>query len=130
MTTPTGRLERVELREAWQYEDREFTPWLAEEENISLLGHALGIEELRVEATEKLVGKYRADVICRDVTFEPEGRLVLIENQLEQTDHKHLGQIITYASGLGTVTIVWIAKSFTDEHRAALDWLNRVTEDG
>jgi hypothetical protein len=96
---------------------------LAEEPNISLLADTLGMD-LEVEAQEKSVGPYRADIVCKDTT---DGSLVLIENQLEKTDHTHLGQLMTYAAGLDAVTIVWIAERFTDEHRAALDWLNEIT---
>jgi hypothetical protein len=120
-----ARLERVELRNAWASESSDFTPWLAQEENIRLLGEAIGIE-LEVEAEEKNVGPFRADILCKDIA---NGTWVLIENQLERTDHLHLGQLITYAAGLHAVTIVWIASRFTDEHRAALDWLNEVTND-
>ncbi len=121
-----GRLERVELRAAWASESGDFTPWLAQEDNIRLLGQAIGIE-LEVEAHEKSVGPFRADILCKDVA---NGSWVLIENQLERTDHTHLGQLITYAAGLQAVTIIWIAARFTDEHRAALDWLNEVTDEG
>ena len=118
-----GRLERVDLRQAWLGEATDFTPWLAQPENITLLGEAIGIE-LEVEAQEANVGPFRADILCRDTTSD---RYVLIENQLERTDHGHLGQLLTYAAGLDAVTIVWVAARFTDEHRAALDWLNRAT---
>ena len=118
-----GRLEQVDLRNVWLSESGDFTPWLAEEPNISLLADTLGMD-LEVEAQEKSVGPYRADIICKDTT---DGSLVLIENQLEKTDHTHLGQLMTYAAGLDAVTIVWIAERFTDEHRAALDWLNEIT---
>lgn len=124
MNTPSlGRLERVDLREAWSSESSDFTPWLAEADNLSLLGEAIGLD-LELEATEMSVGLFRADIVCKDTISDD---WVLIENQLERTDHSHLGQLLTYAAGLSTVTIVWIAEKFTDEHRAALDWLNEVT---
>ncbi len=122
---PLGRLESVELRDAWQSESGDFTPWLAREENLKLLGETIGIE-LECEAQEKDVGPFRADILCKDTS---NGTWVLIENQLEKTDHCHLGQLLTYAAGLDAVTIVWIARKFTEEHRAALDWLNRETSD-
>lgn len=122
---PFGKLERVELRQAWISEAGHFTPWLAQPENIALLSDAIGID-LDVEAQEKDVGPFRADILCKDVNTE---NWVLIENQLERTDHTHLGQLLTYAAGLHAVTIVWIAQRFTDEHRAALDWLNDVTSE-
>jgi hypothetical protein len=118
-----GRLVQVDLRSAWSSESTDFTPWLAEQENLELLGKAIGLE-LELEAREKYVGPFRADILCKDTGT---GSWVLVENQLEQTDHSHLGQLLTYAAGLQVVTIVWIAARFTDEHRAALDWLNAVT---
>ena len=120
------RLIKVPLREFWGKEDRDFTPWLADEENIGLLGETIGVE-LEVEAQERNVGPFRADILCKDTATDD---WVLIENQLERTDHTHLGQLLTYAAGLEAVTVVWIAEGFTDEHRAALDWLNEVTAEG
>ena len=121
--TDLGRLERITLREAWDNEATDFTPWLSSDENIALLGDTIGIE-LEVEAQEKIVGPFKADILCKDTADD---RFVLIENQLERTDHKHLGQLLTYAAGLNAATIVWIAGQFTDEHRAAIDWLNEIT---
>lgn len=118
-----GRLERVDLRTAWMSESGDFTPWLAEGGNIELLSKTIGID-LEVEAQEKNVGPFRADILCKDTA---NGNWVLIENQLEQTDHTHMGQLITYAAGLNAVTIVWIAQRIREEHRAALDWLNEMT---
>jgi hypothetical protein len=127
MSKPSfGRLEKVPLREGWSHEATEFTPWLAQEENIKLLGDAIGLE-LEVEATEQKVGPFSADILCKATV---EDAWVLVENQLERTDHRHLGQLLTYAAGLEAVTIIWIAKRFTEEHRAALDWLNGITEKG
>jgi hypothetical protein len=118
-----GRLESVPLREYWQREDTDFTPWLAEEENLRYLGEVVGMK-LSLEETETNVGPYRADILCRDLNSEA---YVLIENQLEPTDHKHLGQLLTYSAGLDTFNIIWIAENFSEEHRAALDWLNQIT---
>ena len=127
MTDPNlGRLTRVDLKEVWDTESGSFTPWLSKEVNISLLGEAIGVE-LEVVAKEKNVGPFRADIFCRETTT---GDHVLIENQLERTDHTHLGQLLTYSAGLTAVRIVWIARRFTDEHRAALDWLNQFTQEG
>lgn len=124
MNLPTlGNLSRKSPREVWPTEHSDFTPWLAREENLKLLGDTIGLE-LELEAQEKEVGPFRADILCKDVAT---GHWVLIENQLERTDHTHLGQLITYAAGLKAVTIIWIANPFTEEHRAALDWLNSVT---
>lgn len=120
-----GRLEKIDVRTYWQREDIDFTPWLAEDENIALLGETIGFE-LEVEAREKEVGPFRADILCKDTATS---NWVLIENQLERTDHCHLGQLLTYAAGLNAVTIVWVAARFTEEHRAALDWLNEITNE-
>ena len=126
MDKQLGRLEKVtNIRDIWDTEDKDFTPWLAEEGNISLLGEAIGLS-LEVEAQEKAVGPFRADILCKDTADDS---WVLIENQLERTDHKHLGQLMTYASGLKAVKIVWIATKFTEEHRSSLDWLNQITDD-
>lgn len=122
--TPLARLTPVPLTEIWETEAQHFTPWLAGEDNLALLGETLGLE-LEHEATEKSVGPFRADILCKDLN---DGSWVLIENQLGRTDHTHLGQLMTYAAGLKTVTIVWIAAKFTDEHRAAMDWLNAITD--
>jgi len=120
-----GRLEKLDLRSFWKKEDTEFTPWLAQEENIQLLSETIGIE-LEVQSQEESVGPFRADILCKDTSSD---HYVLIENQLERTDHTHLGQLMTYAAGLDAVSIIWITQSFTEEHRAALDWLNRITDD-
>ena len=120
-----GKLVKVDLRKVWSDEAGVFTPWLAQEENIKLLGDTIGIE-LEVEAQEKPVGPFSADILCKDTV---NNHWVLIENQLERTDHTHLGQLMTYAAGLDAVTIIWIAQRFTDEHRAAMDWLNEITEE-
>ena len=122
---PLGRLTRVDLRDIWTSEAIDFTPWLAQPENISILGDTLGID-LELEAQEKAVGPFRADILCKDIGTDS---WVLVENQLERTDHTHLGQLLTYASGLQAVTIVWIAARFTEEHRATLDWLNKITDE-
>jgi hypothetical protein len=123
MNNKLGRLSPVSLREVWSREDSDFTPWLAQAENITLLGEAIGIP-LEVEDTEVNVGPFRADVLCRDME---RGNQVLIENQIEKTDHGHLGQLLTYMAGLGSPTVVWIASRFTDQHRAAIDWLNEIS---
>ena len=120
-----GKLDRVDLRTVWETEAGAFTPWLAREDNLALLGETVGIE-LELEAQEKDVGPFRADLLCKDTAS---GAWVLVENQLERTDHTHLGQLLTYAAGLQAVTIVWVAARFTEEHRATLDWLNEITDD-
>src|SRR3954454_5018740 len=125
MNKSLGRLEKVELRNIWLSEASDFTPWLARKENLDILGETLGID-LELEAQERAVGPFRADILCKDIGTD---RWVLIENQLERTDHVHLGQLLTYASGLEAVTIVWIAARFTEEHRSTLDWLNKITDE-
>jgi hypothetical protein len=131
--TTLGKLEKVvDLKSVWPTEPRDFTPWLARPENLSQLSDAigLGIDGLEFEKLEENVGDFFADIIARD-TLGGEGGRVLIENQFGRTDHDHLGKILTYASGLQDVrTIIWIAETFREEHRAALDWLNRQTKTG
>lgn len=119
-----GRLVKVDIRGVFATEAGDFTPWLAREENLALLAETIGIS-LQCEAEEKEVGPFRADILCRDTVTD---NWVLIENQIERTDHIHLGQLLTYAAGLQAVTIIWIAERFTEEHRAALDWLNEHTD--
>lgn len=116
-----GRLKRVDIRSVWQNESTNFTPWLSQEDNLSLLGDAIGVS-LELVGTEQSMGVYRADIVCTDVAT---GRYVIIENQLGQTDHMHLGQSIVYASSLDASVVVWVAANFTREHRLALDWLDR-----
>lgn len=120
-----GKLDRVDARTIWKHEAHDFTPWLAKDENIQRLGDAIGIE-LAVEGTEVDVGPFAADIVAKDTAT---GDFVVIENQLERTDHDHLGKAITYAAALGATAIVWIARRFTDEHQRALDWLNENSSD-
>ena len=125
MPNKLGRLEQVDLRDIWKSESQDFTPWLATDDNLLILADTLRMD-LELEAQETNVGQFRADILCKNAD---DGSWVLIENQLERTDHKHLGQILTYAAGLQAVTICWIAESFTEEHRATLDWLNDISDD-
>ncbi|SHE87471.1 protein of unknown function [Litoreibacter ascidiaceicola] len=122
-----GRLERVDLRAEWTKEDRDFTPWLAREDNIALLGETLNMS-LEVEQEERRVGRFSADILCKD-TGATDAGWVVIENQLETTDHSHLGQILTYAAGLEAKTCIWVAAKFHEEHRATIDWLNEISSD-
>jgi hypothetical protein len=117
-----GKIEKLVIRDQWKNEEYDFTPWLAREENIQLLGDEINLD-LDVEGTEIAIGSYKADIVAKDGN----GRTVIIENQLEKTDHKHLGQIITYASGVEAQIIIWVCTQVTDEHRQAIDWLNEVT---
>lgn len=120
-----GSLTKINVRDVWKDEAKDFTPWLAQEDNIRILSKEIGIE-LEVSSIEKEVGSFRADILCNDINSES---FVVIENQLEKTDHNHLGQLLTYAAGLKALTIVWIAKEFTEEHRAVIDWLNEITDE-
>ena len=126
-----GRLVRVgSIRDIWPDEARDLTPWLASEKNLPLLAEALGFgaDGLEVEGIEESVGPFRADIICRD-TNSAEAERVLIENQYGKTDHDHLGKLITYGAGLKAGSVVLIAETIRAEHRAALDWLNEMSDD-
>ena len=118
-----GILKTVAARQQWSNEARDFTPWLAN--NINELNKALGLE-LEVENTEVAAGPYSADILAKDTLTD---KYVIIENQLEKTNHDHLGKAITYASVLDASIIIWIATDFTEEHKKALDWLNDHTSD-
>src|ERR1700733_3361567 len=119
-----GRLTTMDLREVWSSEPGSFTPWLAQPENLQFLAEALGMPGLDLVGTEQAVDIFSADIVAR---APDTGETVLIENQLERSDHTHLGQILTYAAGLDAAIIIWITRKFTDGHRAALDWLNSIT---
>ena len=127
MIVKLGKVSQVNVREAWPNEASHFTPWLASPEGLELLQDALKMD-LEVEATEQFIGPFKADIVAKR-TDTPDEHWVLIENQLEKTDHRHLGQLLTYAAGLKAATIVWIAQEFAEEHRAALDWLNSITSE-
>ena len=123
MTTPNlAKIERVpDLRATWPNEAQHFTPWLAD--NLSELGEALGMD-LELQQREASVGGYSLDILATD---RNQNRPVIIENQLEVTNHTHLGQLLTYAAGFDAGVIVWLTKEFRDEHRQTLDWLNQRT---
>ena len=117
-----GELKRIDLRVGWQHEESDFTPWMAK--RIDLLAETLGLEDdLEVESREEPIGRYRADLVCSSQAGK-----VLVENQLDETDHSHLGQVLAYAAGVEATVVVWVAASFTEEHRAAIDWLNSITD--
>lgn len=113
-----GKIKNVPLRSIWKNEAYDFTPWLAE--NITELGQALGLE-LEFEDKEVSVGPYSADILAKDVGT---GQYVVIENQLEKTNHDHLGKCVTYSAVLNASAVIWVASEFTEEHKKALDWLN------
>ena len=120
-----GKIKRIhDLRMIWPHEANSFTKWLAKEENLSKLGEDIGID-LVLEERESSVGNFSVDIFANE---ESTGRKVIIENQLEDTDHDHLGKLITYASGKGAEVIVWVVKRARDEHRQAIEWLNQHTD--
>ncbi len=124
MKAPLGKLERIPLRKAWAHEAGEFTPWLAQADNLTLLAESLGLSELELVGIEHPVGDFKVDILCTD-----DGGKVIIENQLEKTNHTHLGQILTYAAGVGARKVIWLAEAFRTEHVAALEFLNQHTTD-
>jgi hypothetical protein len=119
--TDFGEIKPVDIREVWPNEATDFTPWLVE--NIDCLGQALGME-IEVEEREADVGDFSLDIRARDLGT---GRTIIIENQLTETDHDHLGKLLTYAGGFDAGVLVWIAGQLRDEHRKALEWLNENT---
>lgn len=121
-----GKLEQItDLRSVWKHEAKDFTPWLAKEENLEILSEAVGID-IVVEEQESNVGDFSVDLFA---TEEGTGRRIIIENQLEETNHDHLGKIITYASGKEAEVIIWIVRKARDEHKQAIEWLNQHTDD-
>jgi hypothetical protein len=118
-----GKLRKVKLRDVWEHEAKDFTPWLAA--NADVLGEVLGLE-VEFTQSEQQVGPYAVDIIGRDLTHNS---VLIVENQLEKTNHSHLGQLITYAANTDAVTVVWVARDFTDEHRQAVDYLNELAGD-
>jgi hypothetical protein len=119
-----GKLKKVDLRNYWKDEARDFTPWLAQVENLQMLSDTLDLD-IELEDTEVSVGSFKADILAT----ETHGRKIIIENQLDKTDHDHLGKLITYASGTESSIVIWICKSVTEEHRKAIEWLNEISEE-
>ena len=119
------KLTEVNIKELWKHEQHDFSNWLAKEENIKLIDDIIGLTLVDINK-EVYVGSYRCDIVATDETT---GDRVIIENQLEASDHDHLGKVITYASGLGAKVAVWIVKQAREEHRSAIEWLNNNTSD-
>ena len=125
MSIILGKLTKVEdLRTVWKHEAMDFTRWLAEPNNMALLSEAIGLDIATVQVEDN-VGDFNVDIFAID---ETSGKKIIIENQLEKTNHDHLGKIITYASGKDANYIVWIVKKARNEHRQAIDWLNEHTD--
>lgn len=120
-----GKLNKVELRKYWEHEALDFTRWLAEPDNLGELGNEIGLD-IELIQTEAGVGRFSADILAQEETT---GKKIVIENQLESTDHSHLGQVLTYAAGIEAEYIVWIVKDAKDEHKQAVDWLNEHTDE-
>lgn len=118
-----GKLKEVDIRELWKHEQYDFSEWLSKKENIENLNEILGLTLVDI-SKETYVGAYRCDLFAKDETT---GIKVIIENQLEVSNHDHLGKIITYASGLDAKVVVWIVKEAREEHRSAVEWLNNNT---
>ncbi len=121
-----SRLEEIrDLRTVWPHEALDFTPWLAQDENMALLSDAIEID-MTVDEIESCVGDFNVDIFASETSTD---RTIIIENQLEDTDHDHLGKLITYASGKSADVIVWLVKRAREEHRAAVEWLNNHTDE-
>ena len=121
-----GKLKEIkDLRQVWPHEALDFTPWLVKEENLDLLSNAVGLE-ITVDETESSVGNFNVDIYATEIGTD---RKIIVENQLEDTNHDHLGKLITYASGKSADVIVWIVKSAREEHRSAIEWLNNHTDE-
>jgi len=124
-TMKLGKLQEVNIRKLWNHEQYDFSDWLSKAENLEQLNEVIGLTLSEVEK-EVYVGSYRCDLVGIDETT---GDKVIIENQLETSDHEHLGKIITYASGLDAKVVVWIVKEAREEHRSAIEWLNNNTSE-
>lgn len=118
-----GKLKEVDIRELWKHEQYDFSDWLSKKDNIENLNEILGLTLVDI-SKETYVGAYRCDLFAKDETT---GTKVIVENQLEISNHDHLGKIITYASGLDAKVVVWIVKEAREEHRSAIEWLNNNT---
>ena len=121
-----SKLEEIkDLRTVWPHEALDFTPWLSQDDNITLLADSIGID-ITVDETESSVGDFNVDIFASETGTD---RKIIIENQLEDTNHDHLGKLITYASGKSADIVIWVVKHAREEHKAAIEWLNNHTDD-
>lgn len=118
-----AKLQKIDPRDFWSKE-LDFTSWLAEE-GLDLLSEAIGVD-IKLIKTEANTGNLRVDILAEE---ESSGRKIIIENQLEDTNHDHLGKIITYASGYDAEIIIWIVRDVREEHQRAVEWLNEHTDE-
>ena len=125
MKTNLGKLKKIDLRKAWPHEANDFTNWLAEDENLSDLSKTIGMD-LSLIQTEASVGKFNVDILAEESITE---KKVIIENQLEVTNHAHLGQLITYAAGFDAKAAIWLVKDVRDEHKKSIEWLNNISDE-
>lgn len=120
-----SKLKKVDLRDVWGHEAIDFTNWLAQQENLDLLGEEIGVE-IRQIKTEANVGQFKVDILAEEGSS---GRKIIVENQLEDTNHDHLGKIITYAAGYDAEIIIWVVSNVREEHQRAIEWLNEHTDE-
>jgi hypothetical protein len=125
MKQTLSKLNKVDLRDVWGHESIDFTKWLAQQKNLDILSEEIGID-IKLTKVEADVGRFSVDILAEE---EASGRKIIIENQLENTDHDHLGKIITYASGYDAEIIIWLVKDVRSEHQKAIDWLNEHTDE-
>ena len=125
MNSLLGKLNQVDLRHIWVHEALDFTQWLAKPDNLAILSDEIGID-ITLTQTEAHVGRFNVDILAEE---ENTGRKIIIENQLEPTNHDHLGKLITYASGYDAEIVIWIVEDARDEHTRAIDWLNEHTDE-
>ncbi len=120
-----GRLTKIDdLRSVWKNEATDFTRWLSQEQNLNSLGDAIDMD-LELDGIESSVGEFRVDILCRE---KDTTNRVIIENQLEPSNHEHLGKLVTYASGKDARVVIWIVKTAREEHAKAIEWLNEHTD--